>query len=231
MMAITSEEYTTRFPNNNEEYFNKLSQGEQGVYIECINYYYKQLIEYLIGKLELTKHDQNLSNSKNNFIPIAEDKMDIYQRLSSSLLKYLYLRNNIYIENLSNEEILQLRYFMQQQATLSNQVLYSFIENTYPKVIQESKEITTMNYGPENPDFFAESNSVVIGLRTDDFADSDKIENWSEIHDKREFELDFFLNYLNSEFKGKLPVPVSVIRYNDFSVKKKTNLEVNSIKI
>ena len=149
--------------------------------------------------------------------------MDIYQRLSSSYLKYLYLRNNLYIENLSNEEILRLRQFMQQQATLSNQELYRFIENTYQKVISETKEVTTMNYGPENPDFFADSNSIIIGLRTDDFADSDKIENWSELHNKREFELDFFLNYLKVELNGKLPIPVSVIRYNDFSVKKRLN--------
>ena len=230
MMAITLEDYATRFPNNNEEYFNKLSQGERDVYLECINYYYRQLIEYLNGKLELTKYDLNLSNSKNNFIPVPEDKMDIYQRLSSSLLKYLYLRNNIYIEKLSNEEILQLRNFMQQQVTISDRELYNFIESTYQKVISETKEVTTMNYGPENPDFFAESNSIIIGLRTDDFADSDKIENWSELHDKREFELDFFLNYLKSEFNGKLPIPVSVIRYNDFSVKKKTELEEKSVK-
>ena len=112
---------------------------------------------------------------------------------------------------------------MQQQATLSNQELYRFIENTYQKVISETKEVTTMNYGPENPDFFADSNSIIIGLRTDDFEDSDKIENWSELHNKREFELDFFLNYLKVELNGKLPIPVSVIRYNDFSVKKRLN--------
>lgn len=230
MITITQEEYSTRFPNNNEEYFTKLSQGEQSVYLECLNYYYHSLIEYLIGKLNLTNHDQKLANSQNNFIPVSEEKKDIYQKLSSSL-KYLYLRNNIYIENLTNEEILQLRKFMQQQANLSNPEFYSFIESTYQKVISEAKEVTTMNYGPENPDFFADSNSVIIGLRTDDFADSDKIENWSELHDKREFELDFFLNYLKSEFNGKLPVPISVIRYNDFSVKKKTELEEKSVKI
>ena len=222
-IKITPEDYASRFPNNNEEYFNKLDQREQDAYLECINYYYSQLIEYLIGKLDLIKYDQILSNSKNNFIPTSEDKMAIYQRLSSSYLKYLYLRNNLYIENLSNEEILRLRQFMQQQATLSNQELYRFIENTYQKVISETKEVTTMNYGPENPDFFADSNSIIIGLRTDDFADSDKIENWSELHNKREFELDFFLNYLKVELNGKLPIPVSVIRYNDFSVKKRLN--------
>ena len=203
MSTITSEEYTTRFPNNNEEYFNKLNEGERGVYLECLNYYYSILIEYLISKLDLTKHDQNLSNSKNNFIPVSEEKMDIYQKISSSKLKFLYLRNNIYIENLTSEEILKLRMFMQQNTQISNPELYTFIENTYTKVIRENKELTTMNYGPESPDFFADSNSVVIGLRTDDFADTEKVENWSELHDQREFELDLFefLAWLNSLFK------------------------------
>lgn len=228
MKQITETEYNTRFPNRNSEYFQKLSSSEKAVYINCLNYYYNYFIIYLIEKLDLLKHDQNLAKSNNKFLQVSEENMDIYQYLSSSFLKYLYIRNNLYLDRLSDEEITKLVNFQQNNTTLENSELLQFIESTYPRLIDEAPEKQTrVNYGPENAQFMADSKSIIIGVRTDEFYNANSTPNWSELHDNREIELDFFITYLRNELDKKLSIPIEVIRYNDFSVKKKTELGIN----
>lgn len=229
MSLLTEKDYSTRFPNNNTEYFDTLNSNQKEMYIKCLNYYYEVFVSYLVNKLDLKKHDQNLSNSKNNFIKVTPEKMDIYQSLSSFELNYLYLRNNIYLEHLTKEEINLLYTFMMNNIGIDSTELISFIEKTYPRLIFETKEVTNINFGPESSSFIAPSNNIIIGIRIDDFQDAELVPNWEELHNNREFELEFFINYLKNELQNKLSVPVTIIRYDDLSVKKKHNSD--SLKI
>ena len=67
--------------------------------------YRKLFTEYIIEKTELKKYDEEIKNSNLNFIPVEEEKMDIYQYFSCDILKYFYIRNNLYLEKLDKKDI------------------------------------------------------------------------------------------------------------------------------
>ena len=48
-------------------------------------------------KFPLKEMDNNIINSGLSFVPVGDDKMDFYQKFSSMGLKYIYLRNNLYV--------------------------------------------------------------------------------------------------------------------------------------
>lgn len=229
MKEITKEEFA-----NSETmattYFNNLKEEEKAVYVDCINYYYNLLIEFLEKKLNISTFDKNLAESENNFTSVSEEKMDIYQYLSSYKFKYMYIRNNIYLDRLTNAEIMKLRNFMKTNETLDNPELLAFVESTYQKLIDENPELeTTTNYGPLDPKYFGNSKGITIGYRTDEFADTEK-ENWAELHQQREFELDFFNTFVKISLEKKSDVPINLIRYDETSVKKKTSNNLNTMK-
>ena len=219
MKSINIEEFETRIPKQ-DKYFNQLSEEGKNEYLDMVNYYYCYLVQYLIHKLDLIKCDKSLKDSDNLFIPV-EENMDIYQYLSSEYLDYLYIRNNVYIENMSKEEQTQLKKFILGSSDQMTKEIYDFIDATYTKVINENpNEEMNVMYGPNSTSFIVPANSVIIGLRVDDYKDKDN-HNWVEMHGNRENELDFAISYFEASFKDKLKVPAKVIRYNDFSVKKK----------
>ena len=100
--------------------------------------YKKLFLEYVIKELELNNYDEILNRSPLNYIPISYENKDNYQKNNSKGLKYFYIRNNIYIERLTRDDIS----FIQKKRKNGEEVLdeewAEFIENTYPKIIQEN---------------------------------------------------------------------------------------------
>ena len=93
MLSIN--DYELRLPNTNAEYFNKLSTMQKEEYIKLYELYSYFLEEYLLKKANLLEYDNLFKNSKNNFVAMPKEKIDMYQALYYDKLKYLYLRNNI----------------------------------------------------------------------------------------------------------------------------------------
>lgn len=58
--------------------------------------------------LELDVYDKSIDDSGYKFKPVDPLMMDYYQYMSAMNLKYLYLRNNLYIEKLSKEQVAKL---------------------------------------------------------------------------------------------------------------------------
>ena len=54
--------------------------------------YRKLFTQYIIEKLNLKKYDDEIAESKLNFIEVKEKQMDIYQYFSKDKLKYFYKR-------------------------------------------------------------------------------------------------------------------------------------------
>ena len=75
---IKLEDYEARLPINNEKYFSKLSEKQKEQYLKLYEIYSRFLIEYLIKKLDLLKYDNIFKNSKNNFVEVPKEKMDLY---------------------------------------------------------------------------------------------------------------------------------------------------------
>ena len=215
MKKISIEQFETRFPNNNMEYFEKLSDGEKEKYVYYFSKYYNLLLLYLINKCELKTLDDSLVNSKNSFINIKEEDMDLYQYLSSEYLKFLYLRNNIYIERLNTTG---LNYLNNIDLNNIKEEDMNFVKGTYQTLINEDlqKEVKT-NFGPMDSNYFADTNSVIIGLRIQDYKANDGID--LDRMNKMEFELEFAKDYIEAKLEKVLP-KVTVIRYSNDGVKK-----------
>ena len=79
--------------------------------------------KYLIKTIRLDQYDESLKNSNLSFVNIIENQ-DVYQLMNSSLLNYFYIRNNIYLDKLTNDEL----NFLKQQLTSLNYNINEEIE-------------------------------------------------------------------------------------------------------
>lgn len=214
MNIITKEQLETSIP-----YQRELSSN----YLELYSLYNHLLMQYIIRFWGIKRYDEAFLESKNKFSPIKEEDMDIYQFRAKGYLSFLYLRNNIYIERLDSAEANYLeRRLKEESEELTNEDI-TFLNKTISKVILEDYKDSTMTlYGPDNGNFLRPRNAIIIGMRHDDFAESENPE-WEGMHNKRATETYFFTRALVKELKEKLPVPVEIIEYNDFSIKRNSD--------
>lgn len=217
---ITIKDFNNRFPKLNDDYFNSLTEEEQKQYINRVEKYYNALLDIIIKNLELLQIEESLKNSENSFKPVSNDQKDLYQLMANDKLKYLYLRNNLYIERLSAEELKTLD-------GNNNSEIYSLVKDTYKTIIDDylGQEMIT-NYGPELSKFYTKSSNLILGIRTDEYYPKDK--NKMDLIAKREFELDFLKTYLETKIKEKFELEGTVIHYSKYSVKTSKNDESNS---
>lgn len=186
------------------------------------------LSQYLLEVLDLEKYDKELVESDMNYIPYygegergancqtEEQKRD---RLG---LTYIYLRNELHLDRLSEEEtkILEKEAENTGTDTISDEAMEMII-NTFPDVISsmeiktpEDKEV--MTFYDNNTDF-VEVNALVLKIGTNDEFD----ENGEWVNKEHEVEkqraLKAFSDRMESELNGKLgDIPIRVRR--DFSL-------------
>ena len=111
-VTINLENYEKQFPF----ILNQKLMQEKGLWIEkpSRRYFnltnkYKRLLECsLIKCLPLEQIDSNMEKSDLGFVPVETPAMDFYQATSGMGLNYIYLRNNIYIEKLSEKDLVLL---------------------------------------------------------------------------------------------------------------------------
>lgn len=218
MKNITYKDLETCFPKieieNTDEQF-------LGVY----SLYNKLVVDYLDKNLKLSDFDNHFKNNELNYIKVNDNDMDIYQYLSSDFLNYFYIRNNLHLERLDNDEYKFLINKSLNNDDSLDETSEMFINKTIKKVLSESLDGEyEINYGPSNPKFYAQTNSLVIGFRYDEFNNegvSDEV--WDNNHEKQID--DIFQTFLDLEIQAenfKL-MPVKIIQYNEYSVKKKVS--------
>lgn len=223
---INIKEYETRFPNNNETYFNNLDENQKEKYLELYSVYLSMLLKYLDYKCSLKFFDEIILNDEMKFKAISEENMDLYQYSCSNLLKYFYIRSNIYIERLSKEEIEFLKIQNLNFNDKNSYQIENFICNTLSKVIFETKdsnEIFYTNYGPDSKNFIKPNNALILGVRFDDYyiREDESQETWVNNNNIRLSRLIAISEMVEDSLSITLKIPVYVIKYNDFSIKKK----------
>ncbi len=191
--------------------------------LEYLTYRYF-LTEYLLRKLLLKKFDEEVSNSGLEFLPIKENSMDIYQLFSSPILQFFYVRNDLYLSRMTEEERNFFKSRIRERNIVIDEEISAFIEKTYQKVIFKdvfhNGSSCMAFYGPENLNFSAPNNSIVIGFRYDEFNMNGLSEDdWQSRYDKQSYFSYSLLKRMNEELKDKLKVPVIVIKYSDFSIR------------
>ncbi len=220
---ITIQNFETRIPNNNQKYFDSLKEEEKKDYLSLYITYSDLLYKYLLEKLNLKKYDDMIINADNHFQIVNVKNMDIYQYLSIKYLKYIYIRNNLYIERLTNEEMEYLKLKNKNHDLELDNDAKNFISNTYLKVISEQidSKVVNINYGPDNLRFYKPNNALIIAIRFDDYykEPNETSEKWEAKYNDKLLELDMIKFCLISNLK-KSDIKSEVIKYNDFSVKK-----------
>ena len=102
------------------------------------NGFIKYLSQFIDFKSVCNLFDESIIPS------IDDEKYNFYHRNSLLHNKYLYIRNNIHIEKLSNEELLNIK-------SLDDKYLNNnFYENTYKKVMFEEGSLTSYGLYPTN---------------------------------------------------------------------------------
>lgn len=221
---ITINDYNTRFPKLNSDYFDSLNDTDKQTYINRLCRYHDKLLDILISKLNLNDIEQSLKNSDSCFKPVVESEYDLYQQLALGKLEFLYLRNNLYIERLNKEELAELDDNKKDITDLVNKT-FSAVINDYP-----NQEMVT-NYGPDSSKLLTKSSNLIMGIRIDEDYFPENI-NRTELLLKRNSELGFLKYYLDAKIEQNLGIEGSVLIYTDYSVKKlekKTEIEETNI--
>lgn len=214
MVEINKSLLETKIPYDNKEYFDSMSPESQESYLKLYSLYNNLLIQYLIKKYNLNLYDKMIQNSKRNFKKVDTKDMDIYQYTSSKYLNYLYIRNNIYIEKLSKEELL----YLSNTKEILDYNNEQFIEKTYKKIILENEY--TM-YGPDNPKYFKKPNTLVIGLRCKSIdLNNDSDDELDNFLSQQQY-LKLFIPELSRQLNDRNLDSIEVIEYNNSSVEKR----------
>lgn len=237
---ITDIDYDNLCPFNvNEDMRSrKFLPGNQGniQYMVCENVYRYFFEQYLINKTSIKRIDDNFMNSDLKFQKVLDSDKDFYQYYSN--LNYLYIRNTLYVEKLSSNDLNVLINRYNKQDKNFDEQISSLIERTYKNVIKtdinKEEELIQkygqidVNYGPEIAAYTRPINALVIGFRCmDKEIENESIDEHIERTSKENEFKDKCLRELEEDIKNRLGVSCSVIEYDEFSIKKKVEMDNN----
>ena len=179
-------------------------------------------------KIPLQKFDNQMEKHNDKFPKIEDEKKDLYQKRANCYLKYFYIRNNIYIERLNDNQkqyLLNLHNNGDINLSLENE---KFIDETYEKIIIEypNEKNVVVSYGPDNIKYYKPNNAIIIGIRYDEiFLMMNDDENLSNSSQSKGI-LSFTIPIWENEVKKCFNKPFAFVQYNDFSVKKNSNIDI-----
>ncbi|WP_428047903.1 hypothetical protein [Candidatus Proelusimicrobium excrementi] len=225
MIMITKENIEYEYPQerNNDLLVEKgfKIDDENNEYFKLLNNYKKLFESYLKEKLPLELIDDNMKSSDLKFVQIKEEDMDFYQISSTMGLDYIYLRNNLYIEKLSKEDL----EFLSKKDNLDDEAR-EFIKRTYLTVINpyENDEKRIVFYGPENGKHLCDSTDVVLGIRYNEFETNGMSDEEFQKNFLEQLRLIAQVStLLEIASPNELGSQVKVIQYNELSIMKKYN--------
>ena len=197
---------------------------ENGITDKFIKLYtnYRILFDkYLMNKLSLKKYDDEMSNSKLIFIPIAKEYQSNEQLFSTMGLKYIYLLNPLYLEKLSPDYINFFLNLTDEDLRNPSSEIYDAIEKTFKTVIDSSyDDITLTSY--DNNNYILSTKDIVIGVIYDEDADIGlgEDEEWFENFTQKNRYFNDLLPMLSKNASETLGVETHFIRLNGYIVKK-----------
>lgn len=209
-MNITLEKYEKRSPILNDEYFNKLTPEQKKNYLNLYSKYYLFFINYLNEIIDIKRIEKDITKVNNILKPVEIEQKDLYQSLSP--YNYIYIRNNFYIERLTQDE---LNILMNNNEY--NDITKELIKNTYPKIINPyiDKDVDLL-YGPDAKRFLSSSKNIVIGIRFNSKVESDKY-SAIQIHNVKKLLLSTIKSTIIKNANKNDLDNITLIEYNDIS--------------
>lgn len=191
-------------------------------YVQSLYYYYLEY--YLNAVLGIRKVEQEITDYSEHFVKVPEEEEDLYKSLSSN--KYFYIRNTLYVENLSRKDIITI---LNSNPTEVTDEILNLIKRTIKSVITqglfEAEDGFYMNYGPLEPDYTHPNNSLIMGIR---FAEEDDTsyeseDAWFDDYTKRRAYIENKKKELSEQWSKILGIDTRVVEYFEQSIKKKIN--------
>ena len=225
MKVFTEENYKNIQPNFAPFSIDEMPQDVKKTFLLLTSAYRYMLTQYLIEKIDLKKYDDLIKQNEYKFLPIDEESMDVYQWFNSEELSYLYLRNNVYLMNLSKNERKEFLSMLKKDGIVYTKEMEKFINSTYKKAIFEDikRNPCMISFGPLTGAFMALNNSMVIGIRYDEFNRNGFLDGeWSKNYMSQLKYISIISNKIEKEVEDKLQIVCNVFKYNEYSVKKKS---------
>ncbi len=183
-------------------------------YFELYNTYLSLFYD-ILNDNGLMSYDNDLGNCSLEFYQVYEENMDMYQ--SNSIFKYFYVRNNLYLEKLSNEDIEKL---LSNDSNKKDIVLRTF------KNIIKKYDGYKVCYGPDTDNFLFDSDVLVLGFRFDYYIDnvlSDEM--WElDVYKRRTYLINMFTS-LEASLTEKLGLKVKICGYDEDSIINNKSIE------
>ena len=225
---ITLDELKNVLPQDKIEYIERLDEKQQKTYLDLYRAYSKMLYQYLIKNYKIDEYDKILQNSPYRFYELEPLYMDVYQYLAPAQLKYIYIRNPLYIERLDNEEKKQLISLARNQDWKYDDVTESFLQQTFRKVLLKNPneiETSTVFYGPENSKYMVPDNKIVFGIRYDEYkkAENETDEEWENMQYLRMKDIETILMLIKLKFSKEIGIESHLIQYDEYSVNVRNN--------
>lgn len=220
---LYEEDLKTIYPNCTNISLDNMPENQKKKYLLLYNMYRKLFTVYIMQKLKLKNYDKKIEKSELGFTANKKQDMDIYQYFSSDILKYFYIRNNIYIEKLNKKEIDFLEKKIQSKNYELDDETMQIIESSYRRVIFEdvlkNGELCKTLYGPNSSNFFADNNAIIIGVRYDEFAENNlNDDEWDELHQQQVEFLESLITRMNKNLNSNSAVPIEILEYSEFSI-------------
>lgn len=141
---------------------------KSSIYLQVQGLYQKVLDYYILNNSSIKKYDDMISNSGLDFGLIDEKHKHIHHINSYLNLKYIYVRNFLFIEKLNMQQLSYIyNKILINDLNIDNQLI-EIVKNTYKDVINDNykhgeyKQNTTACYGSVIPDNIVASNSLVF---------------------------------------------------------------------
>ncbi len=225
MIAINIEDFKLRFPNNSKIILDDMNKDAQDFYLSIYALYMDLFNQYIIKNTHIKDYDDIVSNDDLGYQVVADENKDIYQQFSDNFLQYFYIRNNLYLERLSNDDINLLKEKIIDENFELDEATEELVSRTFRSVIFENingdvEHTFLTNFGPEDRKFFAYNHSLVIGVRF--LMDYDDLENYFTLENN----LVELCQKVENSLMESLNMDVKVIQYNDYSIKKKLDNDI-----
>lgn len=173
---------------------------------------------YLKSNLGLGDYDEQLSTSQLKFIETKEGNKTFYQKNDPSNMKFIFLRNNIYVEKLSEEDIKTIENALLNSNKIDKDIL-NIVRNTYKDVISSTREVEDYAEAEiifEATTLFtrkAPNTALVLGV-SDSYRWNDEgyLVDTENERMKEEY-IRQLTNIISEEFSNKLKMPVVFFIY------------------
>ena len=157
---------------------NLIINDDCSLYSSIQKLYLKGLEKIISDKIDLKIYDDMFNNLQCEIKPITSDKKTYYHKLSDLKLNFIFIRNNMYVEKLSNEVLDYFKNKINNNDFNIDDMTLNIINNTYKDVISKNyfngKYFDNVNclYDADSgssENYSAKSNDLVFVIQIGDY--------------------------------------------------------------